>query len=206
MTVNTDVSCLPALVAEIAQGSQAAEERLFRLINRGMRFLIARQIGLENLDDIVQDSFLAVVRAIRDDRIEKPESLMTYIRTVVQRQVALVIANRVHWRTSTVNLENHTRPVGPGLEEAEDRKQRTKLAATVIKGLPAVSRDLLHRFYVLEQSQEEICRDLGLTEIQFRNKKRRAKRMFQASARAGARKPVNRETRDSRISRPRLVA
>jgi DNA-directed RNA polymerase specialized sigma24 family protein len=39
-------------------------------------------------------------------------------------------------------------------------------------------RDILVRFYLKEQSQEQICREMSLTETQFRLLKSRAKAKF----------------------------
>jgi len=40
------------------------------------------------------------------------------------------------------------------------------------------TRDILVRFYLKEQSQEQICREMSLTETQFRLRKSRAKEKF----------------------------
>lgn len=44
--------------------------------------------------------------------------------------------------------------------------------------LNAHSREILTRFYLHEQSQEEICSEMALTETQFRLLKSRAKARF----------------------------
>jgi DNA-directed RNA polymerase specialized sigma24 family protein len=48
----------------------------------------------------------------------------------------------------------------------------------VLGGLSKRDRDVLTRFYLKEQSAEEICRDLNLTETQFRLIKSRAKARY----------------------------
>jgi DNA-directed RNA polymerase specialized sigma24 family protein len=48
----------------------------------------------------------------------------------------------------------------------------------VLNGLSPRDREVLVRFYLREQSAEEICRELGLTETQFRLIKSRAKARY----------------------------
>ena len=47
-----------------------------------------------------------------------------------------------------------------------------------MNGLAALDREILMRFYLDEQSQDEICTEMGLTEMQFRLRKSRAKARF----------------------------
>ncbi|HVV44178.1 MAG TPA: hypothetical protein VHC72_03210 [Bryobacteraceae bacterium] len=48
----------------------------------------------------------------------------------------------------------------------------------MLNGISRRDRDILNRFYVLEQSQEQICADMGLSYNQFRLLKSRAKARF----------------------------
>ena len=48
----------------------------------------------------------------------------------------------------------------------------------VLKGLHPREREILIRYYLREQSPQEICREMRLTETQFRLIKSRAKARF----------------------------
>ncbi len=48
----------------------------------------------------------------------------------------------------------------------------------VLKGLTARDREILTRFFLLVQSEDEICAEMGLMETQFRLLKSRAKARF----------------------------
>ena len=52
------------------------------------------------------------------------------------------------------------------------------VAMRVLNGLPPRDREVLVRFYLREQAADEICRDMGLTETQFRLIKSRAKARY----------------------------
>lgn len=48
----------------------------------------------------------------------------------------------------------------------------------VLSEIPARDREILTRFYLLEQSQEQICLEMELSDTQFRLLKSRAKSRF----------------------------
>ena len=55
------------LVEKIQQDNQSALEELYRIFSRGMRYYLCRQLGPQDLDDRVHDSFLIVVQAFAAD-------------------------------------------------------------------------------------------------------------------------------------------
>ncbi|HYA19008.1 MAG TPA: sigma factor-like helix-turn-helix DNA-binding protein, partial [Bryobacteraceae bacterium] len=57
-------------------------------------------------------------------------------------------------------------------------RQRADIARRVLEGVSRRDREILRRFYVLEQTQEQICEEMGLTYNQFRLLKSRAKARF----------------------------
>ena len=63
-------------------------------------------------------------------------------------------------------------------EENAMLRQRTELIEKVLSELADRDREVLTRFYLHEQSQEQICAEMGLTETQFRLLKSRAKARF----------------------------
>jgi RNA polymerase sigma-70 factor (ECF subfamily) len=57
-------------------------------------------------------------------------------------------------------------------------RQRAEIARRVLNGVSRRDREILNRFYVLEQPQERICAEMGLSYNQFRLLKSRAKARF----------------------------
>jgi hypothetical protein len=76
------------LVARIHRGEDSGMEDLYKLFSKGIRFYLCRQLGPQELDDKIHDTFLIVVQAIRKGDLREPERLMGFVRTVVRRQVA----------------------------------------------------------------------------------------------------------------------
>ncbi len=57
-------------------------------------------------------------------------------------------------------------------------RQKIELMRTVLGELSEKDREILTRFYLHEQSQEQICEDMNLSDTQFRLLKSRAKARF----------------------------
>ncbi|HEU0142937.1 MAG: sigma-70 family RNA polymerase sigma factor [Bryobacteraceae bacterium] len=168
------------LVERIQAGEEDAMEELYQLFSKGIRFFLCRSLGSQELDDKVHDAFLIVVKAIRRGELRDPQRLMGFVRTIVRRQVAGHIDRAVHARREQVDIESGVRLVDPSLnpEQRIVAKEKADLMKTVLSELATRDREILTRFYLLEQSQEQICADMELTETQFRLLKSRAKGRF----------------------------
>ena len=77
-------------------------EELYQIFSRGIRFHLCRQLGPQELDDKVHDTFLIVVQAIQRGELREPDRLMGFVRTIVRRQIAAYIEELVHNRRETV--------------------------------------------------------------------------------------------------------
>ena len=169
-----------SLVDKIRGGDAAAMEELYHLFYRGVRFYLCRQLGIQELEDKIHDTFVIVVQAIRRGELREPERLMGYVRTVVRRQVAAHIDEAVHNRREMIDIEDGTRLADArnNPEQIAIVDEQAELMAQVLRTISRRDREILTRFYLQEQSQEEICQDMGLSETQFRLLKSRAKHRF----------------------------
>jgi len=168
------------LVERIRRDDAAGMEELYRVFARGIRFYLCRQLGPQELDDRVHDTFLVVVQAIRRGDLREPERLMGFVRTVVRRQVAAHIDGLVHSRRQEVEIDVNTRLADRTWNPEQNlaARENVKLMRRVLESLSNRDREILVRFYLHEQSQEQICREMELTETQFRLLKSRAKARF----------------------------
>jgi RNA polymerase sigma-70 factor (ECF subfamily) len=168
------------LVDKIKVDDQNGMEELYRVFSRGVRFYLCRQLGPQDLEDKVHDTFLIVVQAVRRGELREPERLMGFVRTVVRRQVAAHIDQAVHTRRQQVGIESGTAvmDLNRDPEETAIRQQHEDIALRVLNSISKRDREILTRFYLLEQSQEQICTQMNLTETQFRLLKSRAKARF----------------------------
>ncbi len=178
--VNPNESNLHLLVERIQAGDSQGMEDLYRIFSRGVRYYLCRQLGPQELEDKVHDVFVIVVQTIRRGELREPERLMGFIRTVVRRQVAAHIESVVQSRREQLDLESgslladaHVDP-----EESAIVQQKADLMEKVLRGLSERDREILTRFYLDEQPQDQICKEMKLTETQFRLLKSRAKTRF----------------------------
>jgi len=100
---------------------------------------------------------------------------------VVKRQIAGSIDIAVQQRRSRVEFDDSLFSVSDWRDNPESSviaRQRAEIARKVLDGVSRRDREILKRFYVLEQAQEQICAEMGLTYNQFRLLKSRAKARF----------------------------
>ncbi|MBI5086586.1 MAG: sigma-70 family RNA polymerase sigma factor [Acidobacteria bacterium] len=169
-----------ALVDRIRDHDELAMEELYRVFSRGIRYYLCRHLGPQELDDKVHDTFLIVVQAIRGGGLREPEKLMGFVRTVVRRQVAAFIDTAVQTRRDFTDLEVGGRvpDIRQNPEERVLEEERSDIMAKVLRGISRRDREILTRFYLFEQTQEQICEEMDLSETQFRLLKSRAKARF----------------------------
>jgi RNA polymerase sigma-70 factor (ECF subfamily) len=166
-----------SLVARIRSGDPAGLEELYAVFTTGIRFYLCRQLGPQDLDDKVHDAFLTITQSIRRGELREPDRLMGYVRTIIRRQVAAHIDCAVTARRNRSDQDydallcDHQ----PDPERRVIERQHADLAMRILNSLPPRDREVLIRFYLKEQSPRQICRDMSLTETQFRLIKSRAK-------------------------------
>jgi RNA polymerase sigma-70 factor, ECF subfamily len=169
-----------ALVDQVKAGDDAGMVQLYKLFGRGIRYYLCRQLGAQELEDKVHDTFLIVVNAIKRGDVREPERLMGFVRTVARRQVVAYIGTAVHKRCAQTELES-------GVAVADQRRnpeqqaivrEKAEIMQGSLQGLSERDREILNRFYLKEQPQEQICEEMALTETQFRLLKSRAKAKF----------------------------
>jgi RNA polymerase sigma factor (sigma-70 family) len=105
---------------------------------------------------------------------------MGFVRTIVRRQVAAHIDKVVHNRREQVELDPGIRLADPreNPEQSAIFRQNTQLIHRVLGEMNTRDREILTRFYLQEQSQDQICSEMALSETQFRLLKSRAKARF----------------------------
>lgn len=168
------------LVKLVQAGESQGLDDLYRLFARGIRFHLCRQLGPHELDDKVHDTFLLVVHAIQKGDLRDPERLMGFVRTIVRRQVTLYIGQNVQQRRDQHPLEPCTRlrDIGGNPEEHILSGEARTVVRQVLDRMNQRDREILTRFYLHEQTPQEICDEMDLTNTQFRLLKSRAKARF----------------------------
>jgi RNA polymerase sigma-70 factor, ECF subfamily len=174
-----------AVVARIREGDQSAEVELYQVFSRGIRFFILRQLGPEGLEDNVHNCFIETLRAIRRGQLQDPQRLMGFVRTIARRKIGDSIGVRVVERSRLCSFEEPfvaNIPTSKATPEAlVIERERLQHARVAVAKMPRRDRDILTRFYVMDQSKEQICEEMKLTETQFRLIKSRTKAKLTAA-------------------------
>ncbi len=169
----------PELVCRVRAGDTQAMEDLYRVIATGVRLRLARHSGGHDLSDRVHDLFITMTESIRKGAVREPERLMGYLRTVERRHTATHIGRLLRERRNLSPVEMSALCDGStSPERYAIERQSADLAARILSGLRPRDREILIRFYVHEQTPDEICRAMRLTGTQYRLIKSRAKARF----------------------------
>jgi RNA polymerase sigma factor (sigma-70 family) len=173
-------ACWIDLVEKIRQNDPDGLSELYRVFSRGVRYYLCRQLGPQDLDDRVHDTFIVVAEAIQRGELREPDRLMGYVRTIVRRQVAAQIEDNVVSRRQQFDLDwglaVHDGASNP--EEAAIHHENQQIIVRVLESIAPRDREVLIRFYLWEQLPEQICAEMGLSDTQFRLLKSRAKSRF----------------------------
>lgn len=168
------------LVEGVKNGDREAMEALYASFTRGVRYYFCKHLGPADLDDHVHDAYLTVIQAIRTGSLREPEALMGFVKTIIRRQVAAGIDDAVQSRRERADFEvsafvtDHRQ----NPEQEAIGRQKTQLMVQVLLEISPRDREILTRFYLHGQNQDEICKEMQLTETQFRLLKSRAKARF----------------------------
>lgn len=172
-----------ALATRVQNGDALAERELCDAVSLGLRRMIARSLGAcsPEVEDVAQDVMITCLSNLRAGMVRDPRCILGYIRTVMKRQIAAVIGKRMSARSKQSGTEASKcclTDQGLNPEEESAAKERTALARTVLASLSPRDREIISRFYVDEQTADEICEAMSLTETEFRLVKSRAKAQF----------------------------
>jgi len=176
-------SRLASLVERIRSGQADGFEELYGLA-KNFSFFLIRQLGNEDLQDKIHDVFVTTAQAIVAGKLRDPERLVPFVTTVTRFYTYGQIDRRSRWRKFEGSLE-HVNVPDPrvDLEQSSYSNQKVRIVREILCALRPRDRELLRRFYLLDQSKEQICREMRLTPTQFRLFKSRAKSRFTALGR-----------------------
>jgi len=170
------------LVEAIRRKDAGSMERLYRDFQQGLRYLICRQLGAEEVEDGVQFCLTEVISAIQRGGLDDPERLPGLVTVIAKRYIAHCIGARVKSRRteSTVDDVGQHQLVGKSAspESIASLNQTRQIVRKVLVGMKAGQRAVLTRFYVLEETESRICQGLGISAQQVKNTKHQAKARF----------------------------
>jgi RNA polymerase sigma-70 factor, ECF subfamily len=171
------------LVARIRAGSESAMQELYDLVLASARPYLRWRLGSSGsqgeVDDRVHDTYLAAVEAILGGTIREPERLMGFLRAVVRHQTTAAIRRAAQRRRTDEPADREeVADQRPTPEHSRIETEQHEMMEALLRQMKPRDRDILKRFYLEDQPQEQIRAEMNLTQTQFRLYKSRAKARF----------------------------
>jgi RNA polymerase sigma-70 factor (ECF subfamily) len=136
----------------------------------GLRLLVSRRCGDQHVAaDLLNDAVCTTWAKWQAGKIERPDQIAGYVLQVTMnllRNHRRSIGERPEKRADAAKLQELPSDTQPG-DEAMEREIASQVK-NVIRGMSSQrDRAILVRFYLDEEDKEAICRDLGLSALQF---------------------------------------
>jgi RNA polymerase sigma-70 factor, ECF subfamily len=177
-SIRSDAERTSDLVEMIRSGEPGGLEELY-VMARNFTFFIMRQLGNDDLQDKVHDIFVTAATAISGGKLRDSARLTPFLTSLTRFYTYGQIDRRVVLRKYTTPLEHANIPDRRfNVEHNVYRQQKMRIVREILGTMPKRDRDVLERFYVHEQTKEQICREMNLTPTQFRLLKSKAKNTF----------------------------
>jgi RNA polymerase sigma-70 factor (ECF subfamily) len=157
-----------ALVERIRAGDPGAEAELVARYGNGLSYLLRKVTGNPVLsEDLLQETFRVALRRVRAGELREPEKLGAFLRQTAKNLARAEHRRGGRWESMDEGVPD---PVDPGESQLAQviRTEEAGLVRRVLRDLRSLrDRQLLYRFYIAEEEKEEICRDLGLSSLNF---------------------------------------
>jgi RNA polymerase sigma-70 factor, ECF subfamily len=173
------------LIKRVQEGDDRGMAELYEYLSAGLRPYLARQLRAQDFHDKIHNIFLDVVVAIRRGQLREPERLMGFARTIARRHVSGYIDAAAASRRNQVEVGSVFWLASPRATPEQEMisSQQKELVRWTLANLAEREGEILSRFYVQEQSQAQICLEMGLTHTQYRLLKWRSKAHFEQLSR-----------------------
>jgi RNA polymerase sigma-70 factor (ECF subfamily) len=170
-----------SMVSRIIAGDANAEVELVTLFKGRIVPIILRITNNPSLvEDLSQDTFLIVIRKIRNGDVKKPESLGSFVASVARNHAIEQIRESKRAVSEDLELlEQMPDPSPSPLEQLQTAEKYDEIREVIGQLVPR-DKVLMLRFYIKEEPKEVICADLGLTSTHFDRVLHRARTRFRA--------------------------
>jgi len=172
----------PYLVRRIIDGDAAAEAELVEHFQGPVLHIIRRTSNNSSLvEDFSQDTFLTVIRKIRNGDVQQPESLGAFIANVARyHTIEMMRGARRRVVIEDLGTAEQLPDPSPNSVERLQQSEQFDEIRDLIQQLNPRDRELIWRFYISEEPKAHICAGLGLTSVQFDRVLHRARKRYKA--------------------------
>ena len=158
------------LVERIRAGDAQAETELVNRYSRGVQFLLQHRSGDDQLaSDLHQETFCVVLLRLREKGLADPKKLAAVVHRTAGN---LFIGDyrKLRRRNTHADIDRIVREADPS-SQALARVLQTERAQLVRKLISELrqerDRELLKRFYLREESKQQLCEEFELDHLHF---------------------------------------
>ena len=157
------------LAARIRAGSHEAEEELFQRYRRGVSVIINHYFrNPTDTEELVQETFMIAVKKIRQGDIREPEKLSGFVCGIARTLAQVRFRKSQKERLTDIDEIAPAADPKHGPLEQLLLKEQAEIVRQVIGELRMErDRQVITRFYLIDEERESICASLGLTSVHF---------------------------------------
>lgn len=146
---------LQSLCVAIQAGCRASEEKLCNFLSPGLKLYLMRRTK-NDYRDALNETLLRMLEAIRRGTMRNPNALPGYVRSVAMNYLAKHVFTS---RAVSLNdeIEHQT-----GIMDRIQDYEKLLILENALSELDSIDRDILIRFYRLEEAMPKIAGDLRL--------------------------------------------
>jgi RNA polymerase sigma-70 factor (ECF subfamily) len=158
-----------SLAIRILEGDTVAEAELVERYSNGLRLILLKRTGNPQLtQDLCQDTFVIALQKLRAGQLRNPEALGGFLRQIaINLSIEHFRKERryVHQEDGIIALQT------PHIERKAERIDRERVRAILDGALEELAqprdREILKRFYLLDEDKSSICGALELSAAHF---------------------------------------
>ena len=172
----------PELAARILGGDATAESQLVERYDRPIRLILLKRTRNPQLaGDLAQDTFVLAIQKLRAGELRNPEALPAFLRQIAVNLSIEHFRKEKRYVSSDDGIISLQMPHRDRKAEHVDRREIRKLLENVLSQLAQPrDREVLRRFYLLDEDKPRICSDLDLSAAHFDRVLYRAKQRMRA--------------------------
>jgi len=151
-------------VQRLRDGDSATETHFIDYFRQLLRIkLRARYLSTDAIDDVQQETFIRVFRALRArDGIRQPERIGAFVNSVCNNVL------QEHYRAQGRNLSTEDTEADPpdkvlNLEKLAIDEEVYESVREAVKSLAPRERDLIRKIFFQELERDEVCSQLGVS-------------------------------------------
>ena len=173
----TDRADWASIVERIRGGDPTGAECLYRTLTDKCSARLRWGLAAQGVEDGLHDIVVDVLQAIRAGTLREPARLMGFTKILTQRKVFRHIRKNIAGRERLISMASVDYPsaaAGNSPDAAFSAAEPAEELRRTLQCIRPRDRDLLTRYYCLEQTPALICQEMNLTPTQFRLYKSRA--------------------------------